>query len=1373
MAYKVTKYANSVHSQVNPNATKRFDWSNVAHACGGENDTFASASSSAKNRPYVLSAHDFRLDIPVGAYIKNVRFDIRCKASQGGIVQQPYVGFMLREKNTPPNTVKTKQTGFYGGVYWDYGNKSPLTKTAYIYYYEMTESDLKKLDLSNNGINSTSMGVDIHFDMAKKDCTVYVDWVRVVVTYDLPNYQLQYTKFTSETRPHQITIDEFAHYDVMAEVTAILTNYTNAIGTTQELDVILPYGCSVVEYETEDNRSTYEDDVWTVPARKDSHDYLCLGLNFKGTGLKELRIGNSTIGYKSYWFLITADFPYSDGGVVITMDGECHKNHPCCMEYRAYISSNTNEVSFDIMPNFAHNVTLINMEILWSETTEGVEFDSEESSWNEESSMIIIPSFNLGTLYFNLSDDLLNRDVKIAWKMCYYIHEVGDNHQEVSINTGDIFEYDFVSLDPYTYIGEINSADDTWRTHRILSDGDIQAYIFPCGVKEYDANMIQGECTLSMYKWEMLDYIGCVPLEHLHFDPKSTYKDTLLNNTYKNKQYMGKKGVIDEDISLNVRLHPAQVTTIQGFISMDKPIPINANHKCFEGDALNHRGWAEIYKITASETNPHWYKCDIDVKYLTHDIHTKFEINKAKKSSNLKTPELLATTFESGDDLVDLFDINTDGTYHYIPPTPEKPVEGSVYEDDPKFRNVFTLDNEQSLVIRTKEPVKNISNFKLYWASSMLSEAKENRVSRIVRVLDARNNQPVLQYEYLDYDFSDAEYPSASVTALRFVDDDWEDVISNDEISFDIQVRDDDSQTVYGTALNLDFNNNSLDLVDEGFNGREVYSEDIELTGKNSYYIEFEIKNMNTDGEDSDILFYLDAEVLSTVLSSSVDAQTYNRMYISPFPVADKHLLFTRNSEDGTIYYYDDDGNRFLYMIEPFYQYHTGVDLKTRDGIQLFNLNNSYPIVYVQNGLVRLGLNRLNGDIYLSKYDPHSKRYVTTHNLHINNFAKFSIGAFSDDKIEINTSKSKFTMWRGHPFVLVNHSTEDIYITTKTQSVWAEGVGSTLYDYPINFDLLNHDNLLDACVGGYTTLDPKCIELIDDEVEVEDISVSFNLVKASDSSSVTGNPITNTQYKMVVPNVDTGTVHYLLDGVKIGETTGDTHSFEFYFKHNKINTLQVIWVKEEDTIAFSDITTYNVDGYGIGDGLKLYFINHPKTVKYMDNHPFTFRLVQDNVGYSGASIDVIIPSKNSSNPYDLISTLTTNSGGYATLNNDRNSFEVGKYRIGARYHIPNSDDYVIGSSIVEILKNNPIITFKMPTAVGDTFVAKITDPMGNPITNTKLTVTINGTKYIKTTNSNGRVSHKINSKGFYTYIVSWTGDKNMNAYSKKDTDTLE
>lgn len=59
----------------------------------------------------------------------------------------------------------------------------------------------------------------------------------------------------------------------------------------------------------------------------------------------------------------------------------------------------------------------------------------------------------------------------------------------------------------------------------------------------------------------------------------------------------------------------------------------------------------------------------------------------------------------------------------------------------------------------------------------------------------------------------------------------------------------------------------------------------------------------------------------------------------SPFPIPKKEVVFTRESEERTIYYLT-GLDSFKYHIEPVYQYLFGTDLMTREGTSIFNLSN-------------------------------------------------------------------------------------------------------------------------------------------------------------------------------------------------------------------------------------------------------------------------------------------------------------------------------------------------------------------------------------------------------------------------------------------------
>ena len=224
---------------------------------------------------------------------------------------------------------------------------------------------------------------------------------------------------------------------------------------------------------------------------------------------------------------------------------------------------------------------------------------------------------------------------------------------------------------------------------------------------------------------------------------------------------MGKKGAIDEDISLNVRLPPVDVSTVQGMIEMDKPIPINTNHLCFEGDALNHRGWCEIYKITTDRVgnNPLWYDCDIDVKYITHNINTRFLINKGSRVSDYFLPNLLKPTYKSGCDLSDAFYCSSTGTIGY---------NGD--NVDVNRRNIVVLDEKEYFKIRSQDKLSIKCMVDMNWASTVNTESRDNHVSRIFRLVDSVSGNTVFEYEYFDFTHDGEEHSCRVIGRVLYKD---------------------------------------------------------------------------------------------------------------------------------------------------------------------------------------------------------------------------------------------------------------------------------------------------------------------------------------------------------------------------------------------------------------------------------------------------------------------------------------------------------------------------------------------------------------------------------------------------------------------------
>ena len=433
-------------------------------------------------------------------------------------------------------------------------------------------------------------------------------------------------------------------------------------------------------------------------------------------------------------------------------------------------------------------------------------------------------------------------------------------------------------------------------------------------------------------------------------------------------------------------------------------------------------------------------------------------------------PTLLVPVLDYSDSVLDYFDINTDGTYEYQE-------DYSFIEDDEEIfityddnqRNKFSIDSGQSLQIISSEKLASNTYVKVDWLSSLIAESKENLISRIFRIRDKNDNKIYFEYEYSDFHLDEDGYVQANVIGRQLVQGSYEPLVidkiidlrvdDNSDIDEDTEeVISDDTDIYYGSTLQFRLNNKQLTIIDEGFNGNEVNVVLDKVLEGNDYLFEMEVINHNEDIETDPIESFINIEVGETLLDNSRFADRYDRLVVSPFPVADKRLLFIREAEEGIIYYFEDeedDLKGFSYLIDPYYNYKNGVDLVTADGISIFNLNYGYNIVYMQNGLVSIGFNRLTGEIYLAKYDTDSEEYILTDKFHLTNEKDVGINYISDDKIVLQCGDSTFTMWRGHPYVMLNHSNEDIEMDSIYNSVWGEKVNGIESDFPVIFDLTN------------------------------------------------------------------------------------------------------------------------------------------------------------------------------------------------------------------------------------------------------------------------------------------------------------------------------
>ena len=192
---------------------------------------------------------------------------------------------------------------------------------------------------------------------------------------------------------------------------------------------------------------------------------------------------------------------------------------------------------------------------------------------------------------------------------------------------------------------------------KIGTDSDnLTAHLVPSNKNYFEEK--NGEFEISIE--DLIAYIGCVPIGRAHQDDlNADTTNSLIDNNYLNRRYLGKEGDYKENIPMTIRLKWADVATLQGLVGMDKPIPIDTCPTLLDGDPINHRGWAEIYGVkNIHKINGTIYECEPEVAYITHDLLTDFNIIKGNKLTDTKIKYILNNIHKYGDNLLDMFNVS-------------------------------------------------------------------------------------------------------------------------------------------------------------------------------------------------------------------------------------------------------------------------------------------------------------------------------------------------------------------------------------------------------------------------------------------------------------------------------------------------------------------------------------------------------------------------------------------------------------------------------------------------------------------------------------------------------------------------------------------
>lgn len=253
--------------------------------------------------------------------------------------------------------------------------------------------------------------------------------------------------------------------------------------------------------------------------------------------------------------------------------------------------------------------------------------------------------------------------------------------------------------------------------------------------------------------------------------------------------------------------------------------------------------------------------------------------------------------------------------------------------------------------------------------------------------------------------------------------------------------------TVFGSNIHLEIDDNKLNMIDYGMlpqgaiGGGKVILNDVPLESANNYAIQLEIKYNNSRFERlNNLTGQMQMRVYEDIMSSDT-VKDYEKTLCSPMPVPNSRTVFTRHSDEGTLYFVQDPLNaNSSFLTNAYNQYKGGVEITTETGISLFNLDNAHSPVYVGNELVRAEFHRRSGFIRLARYDETSGDWVNVNTLKLRNYPQLSLNEYNDDYAEVQFGNTVWKFYRGRPFIVLNHSQDDLRIMNLVDRVYCETV---------------------------------------------------------------------------------------------------------------------------------------------------------------------------------------------------------------------------------------------------------------------------------------------------------------------------------------------
>lgn len=261
--------------------------------------------------------------------------------------------------------------------------------------------------------------------------------------------------------------------------------------------------------------------------------------------------------------------------------------------------------------------------------------------------------------------------------------------------------------------------------------------------------------------------------------------------------------------------------------------------------------------------------------------------------------------------------------------------------------------------------------------------------------------------------------------------------------------------SVFGSNWHLELEKDYLNFVDYGMlpsgatGGGLVILDKIPIKMDEGVKMEITTyyNNRRYDAELNNLYGEIQARLFENVLTSNTEFE-YTDVVCSPSPVPNAKTIFTRYTDEGTLYYVkpnylisEEKGKvmqKAMYMCNPYLQYKGGVEITTETGISLFHLDNQYSPIFVGNDLVRAEFHRRSGYIVISRYDEITDNWYTANVLKITDNLKLELQYYDDDYARIGFGATTWEFHRGRPFIIVKHPTTNIRILNLVDRIYCE-----------------------------------------------------------------------------------------------------------------------------------------------------------------------------------------------------------------------------------------------------------------------------------------------------------------------------------------------